>query len=99
MAIQQDDSQHREAIFKKATATALTIKGMTAQERKLNPNPNFADDYNRTLELAKKAKPKIDEKIWPPTVTTTKKALVEECSATYSEIQAYCHQISSLIYP
>jgi len=91
----------RHNLIKKAFAICQSIETMSPDERQRMPTKIFGDDYNNLQKMAVEAVAEKSSlvKALPPQVNIEEYGTGHEffSTQTYSEIHAFCRQISALL--
>ncbi|NRD45956.1 hypothetical protein [Corallococcus exiguus] len=82
-----------------AKAFVDSLSKMSAKQREQEPTPQFANQFNRLLELARQAVPDVDPQLWPTAVSVTPSLGGGHLrvGARYTEIEVYARQVLSLL--
>lgn len=87
-----------DQIHSQIEAAASALAKISAKEREQKPYPQFGENYNNLLSLAKESMESADPRRWPPSVEIHKPAMgVASTNATYVEIYSYFKQMLSIL--
>lgn len=93
MPLDLPKAKHVKAV---ATHWVNSILGMSEVDRRNNPTTMFAQEYNRTLGLAKEAMPEAASYRWPPMIPFDHSRREVGC-VRHSELMVYFQTVLSVV--
>lgn len=76
-----------------AKAFIDSLERLSAKQREQMPSRQFAEQFNRLLEVARETAPQVDHRLWPPPLEVTEHMGVVQVSSRYAEIETYARQV------